>query len=441
MLGAKFKKAISFGKLRRSRTPQASQCAQGKVIGIHHRLISFIGHRYTEALGSVEEYTTRSRKVVLFISSSAKEEIAASLGAKAVLDDPTFHPEWSFNERTARFVAMLHQHITPIVEADDRVFLTVATQLETNALAHWLLELPQKKKPWVIATFLSDRWNRKGPEEYNRQAAEFSILKKTLAGLGAIENHKLILYFGNESTELSEELEAFIDRPVGVIPMPLRYVFPEREDSPVTVKSKRLPVVALMGGLRMEKGSALIPDIFSACRSLVNVSFSIHMVPEAMEASAFERVKALSNEATVNAIFGELDVEEYARVIQNSDILMLPYQVIPYRYRQSGILGEAAAYGKPVIVPDGTGLAKPVREGRIAGVICKDLSAQGYANAIAECVANLPELTARAQSLSKAWVESVSMSAFVDIIEDEIASREQLPLVEGARADSRKAMS
>src|ERR1039457_1130380 len=70
----------------------------GKVIGIHHRLSSLSGHPYTEAVGSVEEYGRRGRKVLLFISRFASEGIAQSLHAEAVLDDPTFCLEWAISK-------------------------------------------------------------------------------------------------------------------------------------------------------------------------------------------------------------------------------------------------------------------------------------------------------------------------------------------------------
>lgn len=394
----------------------------GKVIGIHHRLISLSGHRYTEAVGSVEEYSRRGLKVLLFISRFASPKIAQNLRAKAVLGDPTFCLEWSFEERTRLFTEMLHTHIAPVVEADDRVFLTVATQLEANALARWLRELPPQKKPWIVTVFLSDRWNRYGPAEYARQVDEFRILREELKKLSDTENQKLLFFSVNE--KLSDEIGRLVGRDVGFVPMPLRYELSQWNDGKSGgARSHTTPVVAVLGGMRLEKGSALIPGIFRACWGLVEVRFRIQMVNEGLSPEDFASALALADEPTVTAILNEMQIEEYARAMRSADLAIFPYEVISYRQRTSGVFGEAVAYGKPVVVPEGTWLAQQIEEGRAVGIVCKDLSPEGYARGIAACIANLRQLTSEAQTLSTGWRESVSITRFTDIVEQEIARR------------------
>jgi glycosyltransferase involved in cell wall biosynthesis len=394
----------------------------GKVIGIHHRLASLSGHRYNEAAGSIEEYGRRGRKVLLFISRFASPEIAQSLGATAVLDDPTFCLEWSFAERTRLFTEMLHTYIAPIVEAEDRVFLTVATQLEANALARWLRELPTQKKPWIITVFLSDRWNRSGPAEYARQIIEFRALREELKKLSAAENQKLLFFSVTES--LSNEIGQLIEKDVGLVPIPLRYKQRQRNEEKVEgFRCNPQPLVAVLGGMRPEKGSARIPDIFRACEEVVKVRFTIQMVNEGLSPEDFASALALADEPTVSAILHELQIEEYANAMKSADLALFPYEVIPYRQRTSGVFSEAVAYGKPVVVSEGTWLAQQVKEGRAVGIVCHDLSPKGYAQGIAACVADLPQLTIEARACSTAWRETVNITRFIDIVEREIARR------------------
>jgi glycosyltransferase involved in cell wall biosynthesis len=397
----------------------------GKVIGIHHRLSSLSGHRYTEAVGSVEEYGRRGRKVLLFISRLASKEIAQSLRAKAVLDDPTFCLEWSFAERTRLFTEMLHTHVTPVVEAADRVFLTVATQLEANALVRWLRELPRHKKPWIVTVFLSDRWNRDGPVEYERQMAEFSILREELKELSATENRKLLFFSAHE--RLGDEIGRLVGRTVDIAPLALRYELLQWNGGKAREShSKIAPVVAVLGGMRPEKGSSLIPDIFRACVGLVEVRFRIQMVNEGLDPEAFASALALVNEPTVTAILHEMQIEEYANAMRSADLAIFPYQVTPYRQRTSAVFSEAVAYGIPAVVPEGTWLAQQIEEGRAVGIICTDVSPEGYARGIAACVANLPQLRSEAQARSLRWRDSVSITKFTDVVEEEIARRENL---------------
>jgi glycosyltransferase involved in cell wall biosynthesis len=418
-------KSISRLRLFRKTLGQEPKIStrDGKVIGIHHRLSSLAGHRYTEAFGSVEEYNRRGRKVLLFISRLANPKIAQELHAEAVLDDPTFRLEWSFEERTRLFTEMLHTHVTPIVEADDRVYLTVATQLEANALARWLRELPLPKKPWVVTVFLSDRWNRYGPAEHERQMDEFRSLREELKKLSNTENQKLLFFSVTE--KLRDEIGDLVGRDVGFVPVALRYERSRWSDrKSEQSRSHPLPVIAVLGGMRPEKGSALIPGIFHACHRLVDVCFRIQMVNEGLSPEDFASVLALADEPTVTAIRHELEIEEYANAMRSADLAIFPYEVIPYRQRTSAVFGEAVAYGKPVVVPAGTWLAEQVEEGQAAGIICEDLTPEGYAKGIAACIANLRQLTSKAQSLSTLWRESVSMTRFTDIVEQEISRRE-----------------
>ena len=392
----------------------------GKVIGIHHRLAALSGHRYNEAAASIEEYGRRGRKVLLFISRFARPEIAQNLGAAAVLDDPTFRLEWSFAERTRLFTEMLHTYIAPVVEAEDRVFLTVATQLEANALARWLRELPPPKKPWIVTVFLSDRWNRYGPAEYARQIAEFSVLREELKNLSPAENQKLLLLSVTEG--LSHEIGQLVGRDVGLVPLGLRYESLRRNEENLQ-EYNPTPLVAVLGGMRPEKGSALIPDIFRACEEMVKVRFKIQMVNEGLSPEDFASVLALADKPAVAAIPRELQIEEYADAMKSADLALFPYKVIPYRQRTSAVLAEAVAYGKPVVVPEGTWLAQQIEEGRAVGIVCKDLSPEGYARSITACVANLPQLTTDARACATKWRETVNMTRFIDTVEQEIARR------------------
>jgi len=412
---------IGWPFVSRPKTPNAS-VQEGKIIGIHHRLGSLSGHRYTEAVGSLEEYGRRGRKVLLFINKCSSPEITQSLRAQAVLDDPTFRLEWSFDERTRLFSEMLHTHITPVVASGDRVYLTVATQLEANALARWLRELPMQKWPWIIVVFLSDRWNRHGAAEYERQSAEFRKLRETLLQLTREELRRLLFFSVSES--LCNEIGQFLGQKVGCVPIALRYEPAplEKEEHHIAPSSPR---VAVLGGLRTEKGSARLPSIVRACAELMDVRFCIQMVNEGLSDEDYAAVLALSNEPRITAIPSELQIDEYAEAMKASDLALFPYEVTPYRQRTSAVFAEAVAYGKPSVVPAGTWLAGEIEAGRAAGIICHDLSAEGYAKAISACVTNLLELTLQAQSLAAEWRKNVSITRFTDIVEQEIAHRER----------------
>jgi hypothetical protein len=132
---------------RRWRLPP--RAAPPGVVLLHHRLAGYSSHHFSEAQGFVRELARRGTPLRLLVNTRAPPAIAGALGARAVLDDPTFRMEWSFAERSRRFIELLRAHVEPELRAADCVLLTVATQLETHALVRWLQDLPRAKKPWI----------------------------------------------------------------------------------------------------------------------------------------------------------------------------------------------------------------------------------------------------------------------------------------------------
>jgi hypothetical protein len=217
-----------------------------KVICIHPRFAGLTSHHFNESFGYAQEFQRRGTEFRLLINRQANAQLATALNARAVLDDPTFRLEWSFQERSDRFLAMLHAHVDADLSADDRVMLTVSTQLEAHALVRWLRALPREQKPWIVIAFLSDRWNRAGPQEYARQIAEFRVLKDEIASLSHYETNRLILFTLTDL--LAEELHGLLGVGVSVAPIPLPFGDPQQLAS--VRPNPQLPRVAVLGGTR-----------------------------------------------------------------------------------------------------------------------------------------------------------------------------------------------
>jgi hypothetical protein len=389
------------------------------VICIHPRLAALTSHHFNEAQGLKEELSRRGGTFELLVSVHAPTEIVEELEAHAVVDDPTFRMEWSFEERSDRFLAMLQEHLDHRAGANGCVLITVTTQLEAHALTRWLAGVASGRKPWVVMLFMSDRWNRSGRAEHERQLAEFRTLRAMIASLSPVDAHRLI--FLTLTDLLAEELRGLLGTQVGVAPIPLSYADPSEYSSPKVPST--LPRVAILGGLRSEKGSYLIPDIIRACRSHVRVEFLVHLTNNTLTADALDKLAAIVDEPRVSVIDQPMTRAQYYAAIASADLGLFPYEVIPYRKRISGVLAETAAFGKPVVATRGTWLAQQIEAGRVAGTVFDDLEPDSIGRAVARCVDDLERLTLSAQALSPAWRRTMSMPAFVDQMEIAIAER------------------
>ncbi len=390
-----------------------------KFICIHPRFGGFTSHHFNESHGFMREFDRRGKEFLLLINVRASAQIVAELHARPVIDDPTFRIEWSFEERSRRFLEMLHSQVDADLNANDCVMITVASQLEAHALTCWLQELPRDIKPWVVILIIGDRWNRSGREEYERQIAEFRILQAAISSLAPEDARRMI--FGTTTDLLAEELRGLLGTQVDVVPIPMAYGDPALY--PSAKPNSHLPRVSVLGGTRREKGSCLMPDIVRVCRSHVRVEFLIQLVNNTLTVEEVKDLARIAKEPHVTVIREPLPMPEYNIALNSADIALFPYEIIPYRKRTSGVFAEAVAYGKPVVAPRGTWMAEQIEAGRAVGTIFEDLKAESIAQALACCVANLGPLRQSAQAKSIEWRKKFCLSAFVDYLEEQIALR------------------
>ncbi len=413
-----------------------------RVILIHHRLGGYSSHHFNEAHGFMRELERRGDQLVLLVNAQAPAGIVGELQAQAVLDDPTFRLEWSFEERSSRFRKMLHRWVDPLLKADDRLLLTISTQLEAHALTLWSQELPRRKRPWIVILFVSDRWNRSGSDEYERQASEFRKLKAAIGTLQAEDSARIL--FWALTDPLAAELSELLGTSVEVSPIPQILRLPDRRQATLlphaadsidtvprsgdpqsssTMRSEPPPQrVAILGGTRREKGSYLIPEIVRACRQLLNVEFLVQLTNNTLTAEETEILARVAEEPGVTVIRDAMSLVEYEAALTVSDIALFPYEVLPYRQRISGVFAEAAACGKPVVATAGTWMAGEIEAGRAAGVIAEDLRPGSIAGAIARCLAEGEPLRQAAQAAAAGWRKR-DLTAFIDFMETQIILR------------------
>jgi len=142
--------------------------------------------------------------------------------------------------------------------------------------------------------------------------------------------------------------------------------------------------IAYLGDARREKGFVSIVDF--AVRHSQQYDFIIQCnVPtsgadEPDVAAAIHRLKGIKRD-NVTILDHPLSNEEYFSWMGKSSVVVCIYDRSAYSHRVSGILLEAFALGKPVIVTDGTWLARQVKRYG-GGVIIDDPSAENLLAAV-----------------------------------------------------------
>jgi glycosyltransferase involved in cell wall biosynthesis len=391
-----------------------------RLISFHHRLLKMNGHRYPEALGLASAVPVRGMEFSLLMSQHADAAVREAFpqGA-AVLHCPVFRMDWSFDERTADFVAMLHCHVDPLVRSGDWLFVTTGTQCEVRALARWMAETPRSKRPWAFTMFHSDRWNRYGAEERNRQVDEFRVAASELAQLEPDAARRIII--GSAPEELCAEVSELLGLTVPLVPQVLPgtgYVEPPQRSA------QALPVVGILGGVRPEKGAHLIGPIIAESTRLGRINFAVQLFNEQLSEQEFDDLCGIAQLPNVRGVHGALDQASYRSLLASCDIVLFPHLRLPYRQRRSGIFVEAAFTGRPVVVPSGTWMARQVESRAVAGTIYHGDDPATIAGALMRAVDALPALATLARQRAPEWQRTSTLDALLDWVAAEIARRE-----------------
>ncbi|MSR56199.1 MAG: hypothetical protein EXS05_00760 [Planctomycetaceae bacterium] len=265
--------------------------------------------------------------------------------------------------RARRFAADTQRLLEELsVTTDDLVFVPNATWTEVVGVTRLLRAFPAARRASWHLEFHFNVFPRSAPHRPEDWRATRS-LQKGLRGLrSAAADSRLFLY--TDTDELTLQYNALQAGAFFTLPIPVDRVY---RCLPAVDRVSTTPLkLAYVGDARGEKGYPQLPEmirrIWSELVATGRVQFSIQSNCRASRSeqaalSARNALKALP-EPQVRLLTEPLGTDEYRQLVLDSDVLLLPYDPAAYEARSSGILSEALAAGKPVIVPDGTWMAR-----------------------------------------------------------------------------------
>lgn len=190
---------------------------------------------------------------------------------------------------------------------------------------------------------------------------------------------------------------------VGVVPVP--HCLPLGEATATIRKPGPLRIVYL-GDARDEKGFYLLADVvdtlaerlFPSGRGRFIFQANISVAGDSTAQAAARRRLAAYSPSEVELITEELPISTFHNLLNDADIVVLPYDPVPYARRSSGILVQALAAGRVVVVPAGTWMARQVHPA--ASVLFAE---GGLTAAIEAAVEGWDELSRAAQNRAAEW--------------------------------------
>lgn len=289
---------------------------------------------------------------------------------------------------------------------DDLAFFPNIIQYQIGGIRDWLMGLSPERRPTVVLkpsylTYAMPYLQHRANKEIIPLLFRFSMRQL----LAAHPRTRIC----SDTDEMVRQFASLSGISINLLPLPL-VLEPEAGE----VKHARIAAVYL-GHASMLKGFHLLADVVRLVLADDDAPhFVVQSYGERQLCQPLESALAAVPSEKLTLIKGTVDAPTYRRLLEEADMVLLPYAKEFYGWASSGIFSEAMSLGKVTIVTEGTWPAQQLEKFRGGGIVFRTLDAASVAGAVRKAVRALPELKLRAASAAPAWREHHSAANFTD---------------------------
>ncbi|VFU11026.1 glycosyltransferase [Methylocella tundrae] len=289
--------------------------------------------------------------------------------------------------------------------ADNLIVVPACSQNEILGLVHALLARPEGARPRVLCQLMFGpnwtAWGRPaklGTKLYRKAFA----LARPLIGK--------TLFFTTENEAMRRLYRTTFRIETDILPVPFGDV------APAAAPAER-PVFGFFGNSKSDKGFHLLPKTIEICRARgLAADFTVQLQHCGWEPATVAAEAELRRMQGIRLIEGVLNGQDYAAETSRIDAMLLPYDPILFGLRGSGIFTQSAAAGRPVVASKGTFAGDSITRGEAEGEIFSPYDAPALADAVERLAGRLQGSHGRAAALAKAFRQSHSADAYVDVV-------------------------
>lgn len=310
--------------------------------------------------------------------------------------DALVWPMENFHAGNQAFLADLSALDPARFSAEDLIYFPNILQNQVHAVALWLARLPADRRPAVALMF---RYlNHAMDYVQSRQNKDMIAIYYRYAVRQLLATHPRTLICA-DTTELTNTYRQITSAPVLELPNPMDVSALLANAAPRPASGR--PTIVYQGHTSPLRGFHFLPEIIERCAKLTPRPRFVVQVQNRDSALAMkmgpvlQRLEGQQGEH-LRLINGPLQQPDYLNLLNEADIVLLPYSPTFYGHGSSGVFTEAASIGKVVIATIGT---VPVRQGkdyRLGVIAATHWTAPAMAEAVAIALQRLPALQQQA---------------------------------------------
>ena len=386
---------------------------QSKLFYFEPALKNFSGH-YLETFLCIKTYCSKLYKITLFgsidIGNSIKTEqqiipFFSSIREKKYKYIPSsVNRLISFLKKRDYFAGVFTKFLTEKADSDTTLFFP---SLEISEILGVLVALHKTKAPCRAVFIL----------RYTFSPWTVRFLVKKIRNTGCSAR---IRFYSDSSLLIDYYRKSGLDC-VSLIPIPH---LPEIPPSDIIWTGKNRPIhILYAGGARVDKGIDQLPAVIRHIRKIFpqkEIIFSVHSYisgnPTEKDKITIQKTLQYLEREQVHLISSSLEREKYYQMLSEADIILFPYinRDLQHRYfATSGILAEALALAKVVVVPVGTWLEAQVQKSG-SGTFFHDKD--DLPHAVEDAILRLDELQNKAYTFMPYWKERNSIERYVHLL-------------------------
>jgi glycosyltransferase involved in cell wall biosynthesis len=299
------------------------------------------------------------------------------------------------------------------IDAKDHVFLPTVSPMVLGGVWDYFRMCPDALKATWHFLFNHDPPTSPGISPDNRDS-----LRSCLIRFHRLDASRLLFY--TDSEDLTIQYNRLDACRFKTLPIPHT-----RHGGASSQHPNKTLCVAYLGDARVEKGYQHLPYIVRSLRDdlvasqRVRFEFQSNFPSSDGEREVVTAWRELQHYPPdmVRLVTRTLSTEAYEHFLDRADIILMPYDPKRYASRNSGILAEALAAGKPVVVPAGTWMARQVGEAEATNARSMDSGPFPHAvglvfhrveeipSLLRRIIDSYPEYSRNARQFARSWIE------------------------------------